>query len=138
MSRTPIPRAGIKSPKDTDLDRGVLIFDKLINEHGCDPFAIMARIAMGDVVGLDLMTADELAKPAKEFTFGEKRIFIPSGRHKAIDLIPPMARFLAAKELAQYCKPKLAATTFLDKEGKTITPQLVFYTPDNGRNGGGE
>lgn len=122
-----------RSKVDRDVDRGEVIYDKLILQYGCDPFAIMARIAMGDVVGLNLMTEAELAKPAKQLTFGTKTITTPSGRQIAIDLIPPGTRFLAAKELAQYCKPKLASTQFLDKDGKTMTPQVVFYTPNNGR-----
>lgn len=127
-----------RSKSERDIDRGETIYEKLTQQFGCDPFSIMARIAMGDVVGLDLMTGDELAKPGKEFTFGGRTIIIPSGRQKAIEMIPPSARFLAAKELAQYCKPKLASTTFLDKDGQAVTPQLVFYTPDNGRNASSE
>lgn len=131
MSR--LRQSSSRNKGERDIDRGAVIYDRLVATYGCDPFAIMARIAMGDVVGLDLMTEAELAKPAKQLTFGTKTINTPSGRQIAIELIPPGTRFLAAKELAQYCKPKLASTQFLDKDGKAMTPQVVFYAPDNGR-----
>lgn len=110
---------------------------KLIRErYGCDPFEIMAKAAMGDVVGLGLMTDDELERQEEISCIGKTVIHKKGGRDLMRELLPASVRIQAAKELASYIRPKLAATMFLGEDGKPANGNVLLYVPDNGRRGG--
>jgi hypothetical protein len=83
--------------------------EKTCKRLKCDPVAILALFAKGDVVGLGLMTAEEFKDPGKIDQRTKQWIRTP-GRLKALDLIPAEERQKAAKELAPYFRPKKAPT----------------------------
>jgi hypothetical protein len=127
---------------ERNVDRAESLYEELKSVHGCDPFAIMAKFAKGDAVGLGLMTAEARRSPRrlvkrKVATYDglvvERFVEVPSGADAEMTLIPASIRFQAAKELAGYCRPKLAATTFLGADGKVAKSNVIVYVPDNGR-----
>lgn len=83
--------------------------EKTCKRLKCDPVAILALFAKGDVVGLGLMTEAEFKDPGKMDPRTKQWIRTP-GRLKALDLIPAEERQKAAKELAPYFRPKKAPT----------------------------
>lgn len=128
-----------QSVAEQNVDRAESLYDELKNVHGCDPFAIMAAFAVGDAVKLKLISRErrdsaggcKFVKDPRTLLVTTQRV--PSGAELELDLIPPKVRFDAAKELAGYCRPKLAATTFLGADGKVATSNVIVYVPDNGR-----
>ena len=131
---------------ERNVDRAETLYEELKTVHGCDPFAIMAAFAVGDSVKLKLQTAADRAKLRRFIKVqklsdsyrDEGRLvndleLVPSGADRELELIPPEVRFAAAKELAVYCRPKLAATSFLGADGKMQTSNVIVYVPDNGR-----
>lgn len=101
-------------------------------EMGCDPFEIVARVAMGDVVKMGAMSAQELNSPGAYDKQG--RCIQSSGRQISFEYIPMVLRVKAASELLQYVSPKLQATTIANPDGSKVDIVAVqLYLPDNGR-----
>ncbi len=106
----------------------------------CDPIAILAMFAIGDVVGLKLMTQKELDDPGE---FDKKRkIWIKDpGSVIALHLIDPDQRKSAAEQLAPYFRPKRqpepkdpGANPGVDPEtGQPLNVRVTLYLPENNR-----
>ena len=98
-------------------------------KKGLDPIDILAMYAEGDVVGLGLMTKEDLEE--EEIYDEDGRVIQKSGVAIAAELIPPKLRQESAKELAQYLHAKKRGEDKgLDQDNTTGT---VLYMPDNGR-----
>lgn len=96
----------------------------------CDPIEGLAKIAMGDVISLGLMSKKELDTPA--WTSKDGIEFSPSGKEKAEKLIPVKVRADCYMELLRYIAPSLKT---VDAETGDSTDKTVvqIYIPDNGR-----
>ena len=97
-------------------------------KSGCHPIVQMARFALGDVVGLGLMTEEELR--AQPIFDPDGLLLQKSGRDRALEILPVKVRFDANKELATlvYAKPTGKTGT-----GEVGAVPVHFYLPDNGR-----
>jgi hypothetical protein len=109
--------------------------EMLANELRMDPFEIISRYAIGDVVGLGMMTQEELDYPGQKDRKTGKWLRRP-GKAVAWDLISSNVRFDAAKELLPYLYAKKQAITISD--GKSDDPstakrRVVIHLPSNGR-----
>lgn len=106
--------------------------EEQLHEMGCNPFEIVAAIAMGDVVRMGAMTQSELETPA--LRDGRGLIVQPSGRARSFEYIPMVLRAKAAGELLQYVRPKLLSQTVANPDGSKLDIVAVqLYLPDNGR-----
>ena len=108
----------------------------LANELRMDPFEIISRFAIGDVVGLGMMTPEELAFPGLQDRKTKKWIKVP-GKVRAWDLIGMSMRFDAAKELLPYLYAKKQNVT-ITEASKSTDPskrekRVVISLPHNGR-----
>ena len=99
-----------------------------LRDCGCDPIVELARYALGDVVSLGLMTQEELEAEAEYDIDGNA--LAPSGRDRALKLIPPKMRMEASKELAQYEYAKIKPS---ERGSPSDVEGIVFYMPDNQR-----
>lgn len=95
---------------------------------GLDPVEKLARYALGDVVSLGLMTREELEAEAEYDEDG--LLVMPSGRDRALNVIPPRIRVDALKELAQYVYAKKVKG---EPDFADIEDPIQIYIPDNGR-----
>jgi len=110
-----------KSSQDTQILKTLI-------ENGCDPLAILAKAATGDVVGLGLLSQEEYDE--EEIYDGDGLIETLSGADKALLLIPMKTRIEAAKELAGYVYAKKKAG---EQGSATKVGGTLFYLPDNNR-----
>lgn len=111
--------------------------EMLANELRMDPFEIISRFAIGDVVGLGMMTQAELDEPGR-FNRATRKWTILPGKTRAWQLIGADKRFDAAKELLPYLYAKKQAITITDgskdKSDPTSTKRrVIVHLPSNGR-----
>lgn len=108
-----------------------LLSDKVDNALGrlkLDPIAEMVMYAKGDVVGLGLMTQEELDQD-EEFN-AEGMLVRRSGHSRALDLIPPVLRAKMASELLSYHHPRKKESPI---EEVKDDEKVQFYLPESGR-----
>lgn len=98
-------------------------------QSGCHPIVEMARYALGDVVGLGLMTQEELDQDAIYDYDGE--LIQKSGKERSLELLPVKVRFDANKELAQYVWSKAKDSD--ERNTEDAMERVVYNMPDNGR-----
>lgn len=103
LGHAPTPGGG--RPKGSVSKYTRTMIDRL-EELGCDTVEITARIAMGDAVGLKMMSAEERALPG---VTQDGVIVQESGETRAANLIPIEMRLKAATELLNYIAPKRKA-----------------------------
>lgn len=107
----------------------------MADELRMDPFEILSRYAIGDVVGLGMMTQEELDFPGKKNPRTGQWI-IPPGKALAWDLISSNVRFDAAKELLPYLYAKKASLTISSKQDSDPSKaekRVIITLPSNGR-----
>lgn len=98
-----------------------------LKESGVNPVSLLAMYALGDVVGLGLLSQEEFDE---EEVYNEDGFVVQkSGKDKALDLIPPKMRYDAARDLMQYIHVKPTG----DPSGGGGDSGTIFYLPDNGR-----
>jgi hypothetical protein len=112
--------------------------EMLANEMGMDPFEILSRFAMGDVVGLGMMTQKELDEKQQVIRVGSKvKVTRVAGKQRAWQLIPASLRFDASKELLPYLyAKKVAEASKPTKPGdgpENPQKRVVIVLPSNGR-----
>lgn len=92
-----------------------------------DPVRLLRMYAEGDVVGLGLLSQEEY--DADEVYDLDGNIIEPSGKVKALNLIPPKMRADILKDLLQYLHAKKSK----DDAGPVSKNPVSFYIPANGR-----
>ena len=105
---------------------------EIMEKLNFDPIETMCLFAMGDVVRLGLMTQVELEKPSRTVLIGKSKVQLPSGKQRALDIIPVPLRAGMASDVANYAYPKRSAVSIVDDEGNSV-PQVVLYVPENNR-----
>lgn len=101
---------------------------KTLAEQGCDPIKLLAMAATGDVVGLGLMSQDDLEEEAMFDIDGD--VDTASGIDRALYLLPMKTRMDAAKELARYMHAQKRPE---EAPPERLPGGTVFLLPDNGR-----
>lgn len=88
----------------------------------------MAKYALGDVVGLGLMSQEQFDEPPQFDEEGMK--IVASGREKALELIPVKVRAQVLCDITPYYLAKKSTTNL---NGSGPKPKVTFYVPENGR-----
>lgn len=114
------------------IERSLSETREMLRSIGCDPIKILGQFAVGDVVGLGLMTKEETEEPE---VWGADRKGRPvllklSGKERARRMIDSKLREKAAQEVASYTSPKLSAATVTVEAPKG---GCVLILPSNGR-----
>lgn len=103
---------------------------KLLKDKDFDPIDKMRMLAIGDAVGLELMSQKEYDQ--EEELDQDGLVETESGRSVALELIPVRLRAEMTKELAKYIhsqkKPEEGGDEGDEKEAK-----VVVYVPANNR-----
>ncbi len=105
---------------------------EVMDEMGFDPIKQMVMWAEGDVVGLGLMTKEQLDEPARRLKRANHWYDEPSGLEKSYALISTDMRSSMAKELAKYGYSKKPQSVEVSGNAGAAAG-VVFYLPQNGR-----
>jgi hypothetical protein len=88
----------------------------------------MGKYAVGDVVGLGLMSKDQFDEQPEFNDEGE--VVRESGRDKALAMIPLKIRAQVLCDMTPYFLAKKSTT---NANGSGPKPKVTFYVPENGR-----
>lgn len=107
----------------------------ILEEEGFDPIRFLVWAAKGDTVKMGLMTQAEYDKVRVETKIrGMDPIVQPSGRDRALEMLPPLLRCRMAQDLALYTYAKRAPVV-ITSEGNEAAQPILVYLPSNGRQG---